>query len=154
MSKSDSPGIFLPPPLLFIVALGIGILVDGNVLEWDHVTHRLQLGGIGLALVGLLLIGAALGLFHRLGTRPEPWMPSSALATRGIYKWTRNPMYLGMGIVSAGIALFFESVAAAALTVAALIAIDRIVIRREEAYLVRRFGQDYDDYRKRVRRWL
>lgn len=154
MNRTDSPGVFIPPPFLFVVALGLGILIDGNALEWDHVTHKLQLGGFVLAGVGLAFIVAALVSFRRLGTRPEPWMPSSALATVGIYGLTRNPMYVGMTLIAWGVALFFESIAAAVLTLGVALAIDRFVIAREEAYLIRKFGQDYDSYRKRVRRWI
>jgi len=154
MSSNDSPRIFLPPPFLFAVALALGVLLDGNALDWTHVTHTLQLVGIGIALFGIALIGAALGLFRRAQTRPEPWMPSSALVTAGIYRFTRNPMYLGMATVSGGVALFFESVLAGALLVAVVIVIDRLVIAREEAYLARRFGAEYEAFRNRVRRWI
>jgi protein-S-isoprenylcysteine O-methyltransferase Ste14 len=63
-------------------------------------------------------------------------------------------MYLGMGLVSLGTALAFSSLAGTALTLAAVAAIDRWVITREEAYLTRRFGEDYVTYTRQVRRWL
>ena len=151
---SDSPGIFLPPPFLFGVAVASGVVIDGNSFERAHVFHPLQYGGVALALAGLLLIGTALGLFRRVGTRPEPWEASSALVTGGIYRFTRNPMYLGMALAAAGVAVFFESLVAAVLLAGVIVVIDRWVVAREEAYLVRRFGDEFDAYRKRVRRWI
>lgn len=154
MTGSDSPGVRVPPPLLFAGAVAAGVLIDGDVPDWAHVTDPLQLAGISVGVAGLALIAISLGLFRRFRTRPEPWQPSSALITSGLYRRSRNPMYLGMAVTSAGIALYFESLAAALLLAGAVVLIDRFVIRREERYLVRRFGADYDVYRARVRRWL
>lgn len=154
MSASDSPGIYFPPPLLFVSALVLGILFDGNLLDWRHVTHPLQALGVAVALVGLALILISLGLFRRFGTRPEPWEASSTLIRSGLYRVSRNPMYLGMAVTSAGVAIYFESVAAGLLLAVAVVAIDRFVIAREERYLERRFGEDYVAYRAKVRRWL
>lgn len=154
MREFDSPGIFLPPPLMFVTALGGGVLIDGNFLRWRHVTHLSQWAGVAVALIGLALIGVTLALFRRYRTRPEPWEPASALIAAGPYRFSRNPMYLGMAIAAAGIALFFESIAALALLAGVVLVIDRWVIAREEAYLARRFGDEFEGYRKRVRRWI
>lgn len=154
MSGSDSPGVFVPPPFLFAVAVAAGVLVDGNALDWTHITHPSQLAGLAVALTGFALIGLSLGLFRRFRTRPEPWQPSSALVTSGLYRFSRNPMYLGMALVSGGIALYFESIIAGVLIAIVIAIMDRFVIAREERYLARRFGAEYDAYRLRVRRWL
>ena len=154
MSGSDSPGVFVPPPLMFAAAVAAGVLIDGNVLEWSQVARRAQLAGLAMALAGLTLTGISLGLFQRFRTRPEPWQPSSALVTSGVYRFSRNPMYLGMAVTSAGMALYFESLAAALLLVVVVVIIDRLVIAREERYLARRFGADYEAYQSEVRRWL
>ena len=154
MKELDNPGVFFPPPLLFLSALVIGILFDGNLLDWRHVTHPLQALGVAVALAGLAIIAVTLGLFRRFRTRPEPWEASTTLIRSGLYRFSRNPMYLGMALTSAGIAIFFESLAAAILLVLVVIAIDRFVIGREELYLERRFGEEYAAYRRKVRRWL
>ena len=154
MTDEDGPGVFVPPPLLFGVAVAAGVLLDGNALEWRHVTHPSQYAGAVVAAAGLVLIAVSLGLFRRFRTRPEPWRPAEALIRTGIYRLSRNPMYLGMALMCLGIAMFFESVAAFLLLAAALVAIDRYVIAREEAYLARRFGTDYEAYRAKVRRWI
>jgi len=154
VNDTDNPFIYFPPPLLFIAALVAGVLVDGNVMTWRHMLHSSQLVGVAIAAAGLILIAAALDLFRRNRTSPEPWRPASKLVATGLYRWTRNPMYLGMSVTSAGVAIFFESLAAAVLLAIVVLVMDRVVIAREEAYLSRKFGADYDSYRGRVRRWL
>ena len=84
MTGSDSPGVRIPPPLLFATAVAAGVLIDGNVADWAHVTEPLQLAGVSFALSGLALIAISLGLFRRFRTRPELWQPSSALITSGL----------------------------------------------------------------------
>lgn len=154
MKDFDSPGILLPPALLFVIAPSVGVLIDGNLLRWRHVLHGSQWIGVGIAVAGLVLVATTLLLFGRNRTRPEPWEPADALVETGPYRLSRNPMYLGMAIISAGIALFFESVAAFVLLACVLVAIDRWVIAREESYLRRRFGAEYEAYQAKVRRWL
>lgn len=148
--SDDNPRVFIPPPLVFGGLLTLGLLLDSSPLS-----HGLtQIMGFVLAFTGVGLIVTALGLFRTNKTRPEPWQPASTLVRRGIYNITRNPMYLGMGLASLGIALAFSSLAGSVLTIIAAAAIDRFVITREEAYLTRRFGEDYITYTRDVRRWL
>lgn len=146
----DSPRVFIPPPLVFGGLLALGLFVDSDPPSFG----LMPIIGAAMALGGVALIAAALGLFRRSQTRPEPWRPASALVRGGIYHFTRNPMYLGMALLSLGIALVFSSVAGSAAALVAAILIDRSVITREEAYLKRRFGQDYISYSRKVRRWL
>ena len=154
MTDDEGPGIFVPPPLMFGVATAVGALIDGNELDWKHVAHPSQLVGVVVAGGGIVLIAICLGLFRRFRTRPEPWEPDQALIRSGVYRFTRNPMYLGMALLCAGVAIFFESLPAFFLLAVTLVVIDRYVIEREEAYLARRFGAEYDEYRTQVRRWL
>ena len=151
---SDSPGIFVPPPLMFAAAVAMGVMLDGNWLKRGHVTHPIQLAGMAVAVAGLALILVSLGLFRRFKTRPEPWAPSSRLIATGLYRYSRNPMYLGMALLAVGVLIFCESLAGALFLAVVLVIIDRVVIAREEEYLSRRFGADYEGYRVRVRRWL
>jgi protein-S-isoprenylcysteine O-methyltransferase Ste14 len=147
--SEDNPRVFVPPPLVFGGLLALGLVIDRG-----HSSSMIQLIAILCGLVGLGLIGSALGLFRANRTRPEPWQPASALVASGVYRFTRNPMYLGMAFVCLGIALYFGSASAGALTLLAVLVIDRTVIRREESYLLRRFGDDYRVYQSKVRRWL
>ena len=150
----DSARVFSPPPLLFAGAIAIGALLDGTLPGRGEFLGLPQLAGYAFALAGATLIAASLGLFRRYRTRPEPWQPASALVQSGIYRYSRNPMYLGMAWLSLGFCIFFGSIVAALLVGGVAIFIDRFVIAREEAYLSRRFGSDYDAYKRQVRRWL
>ena len=144
----------MPPPLLFAAALGAGFLIDGTPLGTRTAGHPSQWIGGAVALAGAVLVVATLGLFRRFRTRPEPWQPADALIATGLYRFSRNPMYLGMALLSAGIAILLESAAAAVLVAIVTVIIDRFVIEREEAYLARRFADAYAAYRQQVRRWL
>ena len=150
MTSDDNPRVFVPPPLMLAAFVGTGLLIDCGPLA-----NRLVLAAaVIVGLAGLGLIASALGLFFRSKTRPEPWQPASFLVAAGPYRFTRNPMYLGMILVGLAVALAFSSIAAAMLSLLTALIVDRIVIRREEAYLTRRFGKDYQAYCDKVRRWL
>jgi len=152
--NDDNPGVWLPPPLIVLAGLGVGLAVDGRLIDPELNAVPLIVAGLATAAAGLMLGISALGLFHHKGTKPEPWKPSSALVSDGVYRFTRNPMYLGMMLLYAGIAL----IAGGPLTAAALAPVFLIfnvyVIAREEAYLERRFGDEYIAYRSQARRWL
>lgn len=150
----DTPRIFVPPPLLHAVALVGGLALDGRWSGDELLTGELRWLAIGLLVIGLAFIATALGWFWKIGTRAEPWAPAQRLVTTGIYRWTRNPMYVGMALTYLGVALLFRSAAAAAFLVPVLAIMNFIIIPREEAYLTRRFGLEYDAFRGRVRRWL
>ena len=80
MSDTDNPGVYFPPPLLFVSALVLGILFDGNLLDWRHVTHPVQAIGVLVALAGLAIIAVTLGLFRRFETRPQPWSRAASFS--------------------------------------------------------------------------
>jgi protein-S-isoprenylcysteine O-methyltransferase Ste14 len=150
----DNPRIYVPPPLLTAAVLVAGLYIDGRFADVPETSPYARGAGVLLILAGALLIAAALGLFWKKGTRPEPWAPASAIVSSGLYAWTRNPMYLGMLTVYAGVALYLVSPSAGLLLVPLFLAVDRLIIPREEAYLTRRFGEAYAAYRRGTRRWL
>ncbi|MEX2630517.1 MAG: isoprenylcysteine carboxylmethyltransferase family protein [Tistlia sp.] len=154
--ERETAGVIAPPPLLYLGALLAGLGLDrlfglpGLPLE---LPLRLLLGG-AVALAGFGLALPALRGFRRAGTEPEPWKPTRALVVEGPYRFTRNPMYLGMALVYLGV-LLAAGGPLTLLLLAPLLAVVRYgVIGREERYLEARFGQPYRDYKARVRRWL
>ena len=154
--QADHAGIRVPPPLIFLGLVVIGPLLDRFLgLAPLNIARPVQIVLV-LVLVasGLAVVLAAMRRFARAGTRVEPWAPSSAIVSDGIYRFTRNPMYVGMALVMLGLALIIGSPASLVMVIVALLIVDRFVIRREEAYLEAKFGADYLDYRTRVRRWL
>jgi len=102
-------------------------------------------------------IGLQLDAFRRFRARRTPLLPgrpTTALVTGGVYRFTRNPMYLGMVLILIGGVVIGGSVAPALVPPLFVWIINRRLIRGEEARLSRQFGDAYADYRRRVRRWI
>jgi protein-S-isoprenylcysteine O-methyltransferase Ste14 len=150
----DTAGVIAPPPLIFVTALAIGFgleaLLPGASLPG---ALRWPLGGV-LVAGGIALALSFERSFRRAHTAVEPWKPTTAIVTSGPYRFTRNPAYLGMTLLSAGIAILAGAVWPLATLLLAVLVIDRGVIAREERYLERSFGEEYLAYKRRVRRWL
>lgn len=151
---ADNPGIRIPPPLIVLGLLAVGFALDGRLTAPTFNASAAVAAGVGLMVVGLAAGGMALALFRRAGTKPEPWKSSSALVTGGVYRLTRNPMYLGMLLVAAGATLIGGGLWSAMSLVGAFLVLNFYVVAREEGYLERQFGASYHSYRSRVRRWM
>jgi protein-S-isoprenylcysteine O-methyltransferase Ste14 len=150
-------GVVTRPPLLFLAALLLGFGGD-RLLPWPWAVPggglvRWMSGG-ALLLAGLGLAGAGIGSFSRAATPVPTNQPTRALVTTGVHGWTRNPIYLGMFLVYGGIGIAAGSPWTLVLTLPLAVAIRYGVVAREEAYLERRFGDAYRDYKTRARRWL
>lgn len=154
-ATKDEAGIRFPPPLVYLGFLLLGFATGERLgcPGFRIAPFHLYLGGVLLA-VGLAIIVLAATGFRRVGTNPEPWKPTTAIVETGLYRQTRNPMYVAMAIGHAGIALMLDSVAALLGLPIALFFIQTQVIAREERYLEAKFGDDYRHYKARVRRWL
>ncbi len=154
--RADNPGVIAPPPLIYLAFLlagwGADRLLDLPGLGLETDVRR----GLAFVLIigGLLLDWIAAGHFRRLGTAVEPWKASTALATGGLYRLSRNPIYVGFAVTYLGFAIAMDSLVAAAFLLPCLLVVDRFVIQREERYLAAKFGAEYEAYRARVRRWL
>lgn len=156
-SSSNTAGpVRFPPPLIYVAFLfagwGLGALVDEPALGLS--TEIRRGGAFALIIFGLLIEMAALTRFRRLGTPPEPWKATTALATDGLYAFSRNPIYLGFALIYLGFAAAMDSWVALAMILPCMVVIDRFVVLREEAYLSAKFGAAWDAYRSKVRRWL
>jgi protein-S-isoprenylcysteine O-methyltransferase Ste14 len=110
----------------------------------------------GLALVALVIDGAALWSFHQARTTINPLKPGSAshLVTSGVYRITRNPMYLGMATLLTAWACWLGTTWPFLGPVVFVLYITRFQIQPEEQALTKRFGEPYLAYRRHVRRWL
>ena len=109
-----------------------------------------------LALIGALTCASGVVSFRRAKTTVNPMKPSStsSVVTSGIYKYTRNPMYLGLVLVLFGWAVFLANLGALAVVAVFVLYIHRFQIMPEEHVLASLFPQDYPAYRARVRRWI
>jgi len=146
----------IPPLLLvFLSALLMGMLAE-RLPGW-----RLSFPGDDLLAVLLAGLSAWLGVrgvmdFRRARTTVDPRYPASAstLVAEGVYRYSRNPMYLGLVLLLGGWALYLQSLAALALLPGFVGYLHYFQIRPEEQALEARFGEQFSDYRRRVRRWL
>ena len=93
-------------------------------------------------------------LFRKHGTTVKPFEQSSALITSGAYRFSRNPMYLGMIMILVGVGVLMGSLSPFTLIPVFVIIMDKVFIASEERMLDRRFGDDWRNYRARVRRWI
>ncbi|HEY6155859.1 MAG TPA: isoprenylcysteine carboxylmethyltransferase family protein [Gemmatimonadales bacterium] len=155
-SSPDTSGVRVPPPLIYIGLFLVGYALHRTVPVrlWGDVPPLARLVGWSLVGAGVLLAVGAVVLFRRAGTTPNPTRPTTALVLHGPYRFTRNPMYVGLGLCYLGATLLVNSAWPLVLFPVLIVLVQRWVIAPEEAYLERRFGAEYRAYRARVRRWL
>lgn len=154
MAVPDSPGVVAPPPLVYLVCLAGGFGLDA-LLPSASLPDALEAWlGWTLVIAGLGLLGSFVAAFGRARTPVDVSQAATTLVTTGPYRLTRNPAYLGMTLVYVGIGVLSEALWTFVPLVIALAVVDRWVIAREERYLERRFGEEYLEYKMRVRRWL
>jgi protein-S-isoprenylcysteine O-methyltransferase Ste14 len=152
--ERDNAGVIAPPPAIYGGAVVLGLLAQKmKPLPLAPRSLARQLGAL-LALGSILLGVWAARTMRQAGTPLEPWEPSTALVTDGPYRFSRNPIYLAMTLLGAGIALLTNAVWVLAAVLGATGVVEKGVIEREERYLTRRFGERYDEYRERVGRWF
>jgi len=146
-------GRALPPTYLYgalALMLALHFLAPGAVLTkspWRF------LGAAPLAAGAVLNIWSS-RLFEREGTTVKPFKDSRVLVVRGPYRISRHPMYLGMALVLAGLAAIAGTLSPVFVVIAFIAAMELKFIRTEERMLEERFGEEYREYKKRVRRWI
>ena len=157
MSKTVGPNVIVFPPVIIVVtvavAVGLQWLVPLGLLVRIDPTCRSVVGGLAL-LFGLLPTIAGAITLMRHGTNVLPSRPATALITGGIYRWTRNPMYTGGAPLMVGIAMIFALDWLLLLMIPSWLVLHFGVVKREEEYLERKFGDDYRRYRERVPRYF
>jgi protein-S-isoprenylcysteine O-methyltransferase Ste14 len=152
--NEDKPGIVIPPPLLFVLPLAVAFIGDRLMpIGFVHGPLRWMIGSL-LVVAGLILNIAGFITQRRAGTDPIPFHPTTRIVAHGLYRFSRNPMYLGFGLWTFGIALLVNSVWMLLAAPIGLVLTDRLVIAKEERYLERKFGAEYLSYKRRVRRWI
>lgn len=154
---TETAGVIARPPLLFLAALLLGLAAD-RLLPSPFTVAGPDLArwiaGGAMILAGLALAVAGIRNFARAATPVPTNEPTRLLVTTGIHGLTRNPIYVGMFLIYLGIGAAAGSPWILIFTLPLAITIRHGVVAREEAYLERRFGDAYRDYKARVRRWL
>lgn len=147
-------GIHFPPPFLYVGLFLLGLLLE-RTAPAVSLPRALALPAAALLLVpGVGLLYWSLALFLRARTSPLPMRPTTSIVRLGPYRWTRNPMYLGMLLIYLGVALWFDVFWALVLAPFVVLLVNRLVIRKEEGYLEATFGDEYRRFKAQVRRWV
>jgi len=150
----DNPGVIAPPPLIYAGALAAGLLAN-RLYPLAFVPRGLwRVLCLPLILGGLLIGFLGFRAMRRAETNVDPRQPATAIVTEGPYRFTRNPLYLSMTLIYAGITALANALPAAVLLPIVLRIMRRGVIELEERYLERKFGDEYLNYKARVRRWV
>ena len=150
----DNPSINVPPPLIYVVPLLLGLLLDRR--RYISFLPRGAARALGWPLLGggVMLNGWFLKTIRHAEVPIRTDKPVPKLTTEGPFRYTRNPSYLALAMIYAGIALLRNSLWAILLLPLVVIVMQREVIGREEQYLERTFGEEYLAYKARVRRWV
>jgi protein-S-isoprenylcysteine O-methyltransferase Ste14 len=152
-AKEESSRLFVPP-VYFLVALALMVFFDRAAPGAHLIEAPYRHAGTVLAALALALILWAALLFRRAGTHIRPYLPSTRLVLAGPYRFTRNPMYLGMAGILLGAAVYAGSLTPFIVIPAFMGLIQERFILPEEAKLEAAFGAEYLSYKARVRRWL
>ena len=152
--SAEKPRVLLPPPILYAVAIGLGLWLE-RPLPWPLPggAARFWTGAVLIALA-VLLFGWCLRELRRHQTTINPHRAASHLVTSGPFRFSRNPIYVALTVLQIGVALLAGSTWVLVMLAWLLPVMQRYVIAREEEHLRWRFGQEYIDYCARVRRWL
>ena len=155
-NERDGAAVRLPPPLVYLLALIAGGVLHRFLLPLPLPIGTLaRVGGAIVAIaLGLAMVAGAIGLFRRTGQDPKPWKSTPEIISSGVYTITRNPMYVGMSLLLAGIGIGWANGWLLVLLPPLWLVIYRTAIRHEEAYLERKFSDRYLEYKRSVRRWI
>lgn len=156
--ERDAAAVKVFPPGIPLVTVGVGVLLDWSA----PVGADLMLQGAPRYIVGTMLTLAPIYLLgvravralRATGQSENPYKPTTEIIETGPFRYTRNPMYLQMVLACLGVSVLLANLWITLLTPVCAVLLQVLVIRHEEAYLERKFGTDYGDYKRRVRRWI
>lgn len=156
-NRDDIANVIARPPLIVLITLIAAFTLD-YFFPQGHMARtasalRYVASSIAL-LFAVLVLAAAANQMRKMKTNIPTWEPTLALATEGVYGRSRNPIYLAFIIFLLGIAMLFSSDWLMLLIVPFVLVMHFGVIRREEEYLLARFGAEYADYMKRTPRYI
>ncbi len=153
-SAKDNPGVIAPPPLIYLGFLALGFGLD---YFWPVAVlpDRVQyFAGAALMVLAAAIVVPAFRQFLKAGTNIPPHQLTLAIVSAGPYRYSRNPMYIALSLLYAGIGVAADNLWVVVLLVPLLAVVRTGVIAREERYLEAKFGEAYLRYKAKVRRWL
>jgi protein-S-isoprenylcysteine O-methyltransferase Ste14 len=152
----DHSRIVAHPPVIFGIVLAVGFLIGRFyplAIMADPGTLSKVLANL-LFVVSVVVMVTTTRLMLRRKTDPRPDRPTTTIVTEGFFKYSRNPLYLSLLLIYSGIAIHANSLWLVFLLPVLLLGLERGVVIREERYLEAKFGEEYLQYKKRVRRWI
>ena len=156
-THTNTPHVILPPPVFFVSALLLGIVLDRVLpiaVAPPFAYPFLRLAAILISTASGSLAAAAFLTLRRHHTTFKTDRPVAALVTTGPFRLTRNPLYLSLALLIVAVSAFLNSPWAIAFLVPALVLVQRHAIRPEERYLLQAYGSEYEKYCRNVRRWV
>ena len=154
MDNSDKSDVKVPPPLIYLGCLGMGLAVD-YFAPLSFLPQDLQYW-IGFPTIALsfVLFGFVLREFSRSNTSIDHRKPTSEIISTGPFRHSRNPVYVSMTLFVIGVAIAVDSFWGLLMAIPAVLITHQFVVLREEAYLAHKFGDEYRRYKQNVRRWI
>lgn len=155
-NEKDGAAVKIAPPLVYLGGVIIGVVLHPFVMALPiGLSPELRIAtGVAGAVLGLVFMGGAIGLFRRTGQDPKPWESTPEIVSTGVYRFTRNPMYVGMALLQIAIGVGLANWWIIILVPVVLVIVQATAVRHEEDYLERKFGDEYTRYKSSVRRWI
>jgi protein-S-isoprenylcysteine O-methyltransferase Ste14 len=154
--QKDRPSInkFVHPPILTLGFIILGLLLGKFLPIFPALAATLRMIGYPMALIGFLIGMAGFLEIRKANTTLDPHGTVTTVVTSGIYRITRNPIYLGFLMMVIGFPLAYVSFWGVILAPFFVLSMNQLVIEKEEAYLEKKFGEMYISFKSRVKRWL
>lgn len=155
-SKKDGAAVRIAPPLVYLGGIVVGVILHAFMMPLPiGISPGLRIAaGVAAAVLGLVFAGGAIGLFRKTGQDPKPWESTPQIISTGIYRITRNPMYVGMALLQIAIGVGLANWWVIILVPIVLAIVYATAVRHEEHYLQRKFPDEYSRYKASVRRWI
>lgn len=155
-NKKDGAAVRIAPPLVYLGGVVVGVILHAFMMPLSiEISPGLRIAaGVTAAVLGLVFAGGAIGLFRQTGQDPKPWESTPQIISTGVYRFTRNPMYLGMALLQIAIGVGLANWWVIILVPIVLAIVYATAVRHEEHYLQRKFADEYNHYKASVRRWI
>ena len=153
-NDESGASVKFPPPIVFILfmlmAYGLHYFLTVQIANMSSLLYI----GLFFVVLGFAILFIASYSFKRAQTNIEPWKPTTKIISSGIFAYSRNPMYVAFCIITIGIGVILNSLWVTLSFVPSIVVIFFIAIKKEESYLEGKFGEEYLQYKSKVRRWL
>jgi protein-S-isoprenylcysteine O-methyltransferase Ste14 len=156
INKSKGPGVYIPPPLFYVIIFIAAVLIQKQIPVDSALfqSRAFKVVGIFFMIISLFFLARSLRQFFQSRNTLILVKPATSLQTTGIYEISRNPMYVGMTILYLGLTCIIGNWWNIILFPLLFLIIQEYIIKREEKYLLLEFGEQYNEYKNNVRRWL